>query len=217
MLVPALPRSGDDRVAGTDGVLVEVGLEDSDLFKHEGGLLGVCLRGLLRLFVLDDLDLQHLFVGLLLRTAVLDPGAEDERGLVVVVFERADERCEGCVDIVREFLAVAAGDVVAGEHVRDGASRAVGADDRVRCMDFEPQLDAALFVVPSVRFTPKRAGVFATTDLVVRFPGKRCEVYHNWQLLYRTCYQHMSIACEQDVNPRSSWPYDEGRGDEILV
>ena len=43
VLVPALPRSVDDRVAGADGVLVEVDLEDSDLFKHEGRLLGVSL------------------------------------------------------------------------------------------------------------------------------------------------------------------------------
>ena len=55
VLVPALPRSVDDRVARADRMFVEVGFEDSGLLKHEGCLLGVYLVWLLRPSRIDDL------------------------------------------------------------------------------------------------------------------------------------------------------------------
>ena len=61
VLVPALPGAVDNRVAGADGMRVEVGPEDPELLKHVRGLLGVCLAGRLRLLALHDLDLEDPF------------------------------------------------------------------------------------------------------------------------------------------------------------
>ena len=70
-----------------------------------------------------------------------DLGAEKVCGFRVVAGERREQIVEGLVDVVAELPAVAAGDVVRGQHVRDIPCGAVGIDDRIGGVYFDMQPD----------------------------------------------------------------------------